>query len=204
MDAQPFSPTQLEFYQSERPRINAQGITNYDEQCIELARRWEVVQRHQARPEAPAPVPVDEIRIPFALTMPEMMRERVYLAATMADGIHVYKKLASAPPYTMPPKSALCVDLEPVHRTKRVRAMDPHKIRKAVLDKLYKPTIEDMCDDLGLPYSGTKSQMIGRVAATSPSMLTDLTVYTLKEMCKDLELPSSGLKAELFDRIMNA
>ena len=39
---------ELNFYRTERPRLIADGITDYNAQCAELKRRWDVLQaKHQ-------------------------------------------------------------------------------------------------------------------------------------------------------------
>ena len=47
---------ELNFYRTERPRLIADGITDYNAQCAELKRRWDVLQAIKAAAPPPAPV----------------------------------------------------------------------------------------------------------------------------------------------------
>ena len=47
---------ELNFYRTERPRLIADGIIDYDAQCAELKRRWDVLQAIKAAAPPPAPV----------------------------------------------------------------------------------------------------------------------------------------------------
>ena len=44
------------FYRTERPRLIADGVTDYNAQCTELKRRWNVLQAIKAAAPPPAPV----------------------------------------------------------------------------------------------------------------------------------------------------
>ena len=47
---------ELAFYRSERPRLIADGVTDYNAQCAELKRRWGVMQALKAAAPPHAPV----------------------------------------------------------------------------------------------------------------------------------------------------
>jgi len=47
---------ELAFYRTERPRLIADGITDYNAQCTELKRRWDVMQAIKAAALPAAPV----------------------------------------------------------------------------------------------------------------------------------------------------
>eukprot|EP00966_Prymnesium_polylepis_P072755 1689385-Prymnesium_polylepis.1 len=48
---------ELNFYRTERPHLITNGITEYNAQCTELKRRWDVMQAIKAAAPPPAPVP---------------------------------------------------------------------------------------------------------------------------------------------------
>jgi hypothetical protein len=47
---------ELAFYRTERPRLIADGVTDYNAQCTELKRRWDVMQALKAASLVAAPV----------------------------------------------------------------------------------------------------------------------------------------------------
>eukprot|EP00966_Prymnesium_polylepis_P072754 1689384-Prymnesium_polylepis.1 len=48
---------ELNFYRTERPHLITNGITDYNAQCTELKRRWDMMQSIKAAAPPPAPVP---------------------------------------------------------------------------------------------------------------------------------------------------
>ena len=77
-----FSRRELEFYENERARLAEDGVTNYDDQSAEIARRWTFVSAHSAGPT--------ETVLPFALTEKQMTSGKMYLHSSQ-PGRFVYR-----------------------------------------------------------------------------------------------------------------
>src|SRR5206468_2242347 len=77
-----------------------------------------------------------------------------------------------------------------------------------ILDRfLYKENVQEICDELGLPVSGNKDDLVLRVlgdARFSAGMaLNYVDKEGLKALCEELGFRPSGTRADLESRILN-
>lgn len=277
MSTAPFSLRELAFYRTERQRLNDMGMTDYDEQSAELARRWAAINQIPSRPAmaSPAVPPVamaqplpgagaaqqrsGSFRLPFRLTNLQMRNSGVHIAS-FEDGMYVYKKNsvstaapAAAAPVAMPagetievkvpfPLSAeqmtrsslylakkegsiyvykkmspalaaarpvdvidLLSDDETVVGNKRPRAN--LAVTSRILNQCRKDTLQDICDDLDVPISGNKIDLVERIMMDTgviQVLLNKCRKETLQNICEDHSSPVSGNKPELIARIVRA
>ncbi len=81
-------------------------------------------------------------------------------------------------------------------------------ILQFILDRyLYKDQVQDMGDELGLPVSGTKEDLIARILGEddfTPEMAMEyVDKEGLKDLCEILELRTTGTREDLEGRVLN-
>eukprot|EP00666_Eupelagonemidae_sp_cell4sb_P003739 gene3739-7335_t len=150
---------ELNFYRTERPRLIADGIIDYDAQCAELKRRWDVLQAIKAAAPPPAPVlAVGEVALDAPLGADDISAmslepNRVDTTGPTVKYIYVQSKKRRAPE---PPAAA--------GPSKTPRAQHPLALVGKLLQQLKKDTLQNICEDLKEPVSGNKEELIRRIA----------------------------------------
>ena len=160
---------ELNFYRTERPRLIADGIIDYDAQCAELKRRWDVLQAIKAAAPPPAPVlAVGEVALDAPLGADDISAMSLELNRVDTTGPtvkYIYVQVQNLDPPT--PK--------PAAESKKRRAPEasaeagPSKTPRAqhpfvLLQKLKKDTLQNICEDLKESVSGNKEELIIRIA----------------------------------------
>eukprot|EP00966_Prymnesium_polylepis_P151899 3509033-Prymnesium_polylepis.1 len=96
---------ELAFYRTERLRLIADGITDYNAQCTELRRRWDVMQALKAAAPPPAPVlTVGEVALDAPPGADEAMSLELKRVDTTGPTVNAGAGSGSARPYL--PKAA--------------------------------------------------------------------------------------------------
>ena len=162
---------ELNFYRTERPHITAAGITDYDAQCTELKRRWDVIQaRKIAPPPAPPPmsladneVALDEPINESDLAMMSLVLKRI-VNEDDSTCKYIYVHAENLDPELPPPPSAT----NKRHIESALTSDEPSKMAKCessfgLLSRLKKDTLQSICDDFGIPISGNKDELILRI-----------------------------------------
>lgn len=85
---------------------------------------------------------------------------------------------------------------------------DPSSPEYILRHYIYKEDVQAICENLGLPVSGSKEDLIRRLVTRSPFDLGMALEYVdkeaLKDICKDLGLRASGTREELEVRILQS
>ena len=217
---------ELEFYRTERQRLNAAGMTDYDEQSAEIARRWLVIQQMTSRPAVMAsPVAQsvatpggvvlpqsDErpVRVPFRLTDQQVRDQGLYFAS-FESGTYVYKKK----PTVLAPAAAAPANQD-------VKMPFPLSAEQMKRSNLYLDTMEGtlyVYKKMTPALAAARSVDVIDLVADKPTAVvgkkrsrTNLTFIsrilhtcrkeTLQYICQDLSLTYNGNKIDLIERIM--
>lgn len=157
---------------------------------------------------APAAMPAGEtveVKVPFPLSAEQMTRSILYLAKKEGS-IYVYKKMSPALAAARPVDVIdLLSDDDTIVGKKRPRAN--LAVTSRILNKCRKDTLQDICDDLDVPISGNKIDLVERImtdTGISQVLLSKCRKETLQNICEDHETPISGNKPELIARIIRA
>ena len=220
-----YSLRELEFYRTERQRLNAAGMTDYDEQSAEIARRWLVIQQMTSRPAVMGSpvaqsvatpgggvVQCDErpVRVPFRLTDQQVCDQGLYFAS-FESGAYVYKKKptvlapAAAAPANQDVKMPFPLSAEQMKRSNLyLDTMEGtvyvYKKMTPALAAARSVDVIDLVADkptavVGKKRSRTNLTFISRILHTCRK-------ETLQYICQDLSLTYSGSKIDLIERIM--
>jgi hypothetical protein len=163
---------ELNFYRTERPRLIADGITDYNAQCAELKRRWDVLQAIKAAAPPPAPaLAVGEVALDAPLGADDISAMSLELNRVDTSGPtvkYIYVQVQDLDPPTTKPaaeskKRAAEAPTE-AGPSKTPRAQHPLALVGKLLQQLKKNTLQNICDDLKEPVSGNKEELIIRIA----------------------------------------
>ena len=163
---------ELNFYRTERPRLIADGIIDYDAQCAELKRCWDVLQAIKAAAPPPAPVlAVGEVALDAPLGADDISAMSLELNRVDTTGPtvkYIYVQVQDLdPPTPKPAESKKRRAPEPPAEagpSKTPRAQHPILLVGKLLQQLKKDTLQNICEDLGTPVSGNKDELIVRIA----------------------------------------
>ena len=164
---------ELNFYRTERPRLIADGITDYDAQCAELKRRWDVLQAIKAAAPPPAPVlAVGEVALDAPLGADDISAMSLELNRVDTTGPtvkYIYVQVQNLDPPTPKPAAESKKRRAPeppaeAGPSKTPRAQHPLALVGKLLQQLKKDTLQNICEDLKEPVSGNKEELIMRIA----------------------------------------
>jgi hypothetical protein len=83
--------------------------------------------------------------------------------------------------------------------------MDTSLLRSILVRYLYKEDVQDLLDELGLPVSGSKSDLVGRLMRSRDfdpgDALSFLRKEELGDLCYELGMPVSGSRSDLIRRV---
>lgn len=166
---------EMAFYRTERPILIAQGVTDYEQQCVLLKRRWEAIQTlmPDAAPAPAAAAPVTEVPFDAPLSASEMRDYGLVLrrveASDPAKIQYMYVEVQDVDPEpvaTAPPPS-ICGKRKAVGECSSAPAAkhQPNLFNR-LMGHLKKDTLQNICEDLDVPVSGNKDELISRIAET--------------------------------------
>lgn len=159
---------EMAFYRTERPIMIAQGVTDYEQQCVLLKRRWEAIQTlmPDAAPAPAAAAPVTEVPFDAPLSASEMRDYGLVLRRVEASDPAKIQYMYVEPVATAPPPS-ICGKRKAVGECSSAPAAkhQPNLFNR-LMGHLKKDTLQNICEDLDVPVSGNKDELISRIAET--------------------------------------
>ena len=165
---------EMAFYRTERPILIAQGVTDYEQQCLLLKRRWDAIQTLMAGAAAApaAAAPVTEVPFDAPLSASEMRDYGLVLrrvnASNSANIQYMYVEVQDVDPepvVTAPPPS-ICGKRKAVGECSSAPAAKQPNLFNRLMVHLKKDTLQNICEDLGVPVFGNKDELISRIAET--------------------------------------
>ena len=165
---------EMAFYRTERPILISQGIVDYDQQCTLLKRRWEAIQTlmPDAAPAPAAAAPVTEVPFDAPLSASEMREyglvlRRVYAAnPDKIQYMYVEVQDVDPEPAVTAPAPAICGKRKAVGECSSAPAAKQPNLFNRLMVHLKKDTLQNICEDLDVPVSGNKDELISRIAET--------------------------------------
>jgi hypothetical protein len=165
---------EMAFYRTERPNLIAQGIVDYDQQCILLKRRWEAIQTlmPDAAAAPAAAAPVHEVAFETPLSASEMRDHGLVLRRVDATNPvkiqYMYVEVQDVNPEpavtALPP--AVCGKRKAVGECSSAPAAKQSNLFNKLMVHLKKDTLQNICEDLDVPVSGNKDELISRITET--------------------------------------
>ena len=146
------SSAELDFYRTERPRLAAIGITDYHAQSLELANRWLWLKNSSA----PAQSTTNDGTVTFSEKLSKADEKSMNLVLLSSHT----GPLGSSFVYGLQP-DADDADSRPAKRGRMADLRDVSAM--AVLTRAKKDTLQALCEDLELPVSGNKDELVGRI-----------------------------------------
>ena len=140
------SSAELDFYRTERPRLVAIGMTDYHEQAKELERRWQWLQNAAFAPKVEPSSAEDKIN---TLTL------ETRLSSQEAKEMNLVLIDIDPSGYTYGHVTDAADDNDPMTATRQVMG--------DMLSRAKKTTLQLLCEDLGLPNSGNKGDLVDRI-----------------------------------------
>lgn len=176
----PSSAAEMEFYRAERPILVSQGMTDYDDQCKELKRRWDLLQTFltgSATAAAAAPRPVE---VPFDAPLDKADQDSMSLVLSRVDTTnplnikYLYVQVEdvdAAPsglsdPFSSAPGKRKAVG-ESSSVVKRSKPVEPAPTLGWLLSNVKKDTLQNICEDLGVAVSGNKDDLMMRITGAA-------------------------------------
>lgn len=168
------SDDQVNFYRTERASLAAIGIHDYDAQCKELERRWNVIKAMKAKPEPPT------VRLEQPLSQADLQASSLYLVEVDTSApapIFVYGQVVDVD-HEAEAEEAAAAAAAPPSRKRRLgndggasssasfgneRAIGAPPPILALLTALKKDTLQNICEDIGVAVSGNKDELMARV-----------------------------------------
>ena len=166
---------EMAFYRTERPMLIAQGIVDYDQQCILLKRRWEAIKTLMpAAAAAPAPDAIVEVPFDAPLSESEMRDYGVVLRRVDASDplnikyMYVEVQVVDPEPTVTPPSvndgKRKAIGESSSAPAAKERASS--NLFNRLVVSLKKDTLQNICEDLDVPVSGNKDELIFRIVET--------------------------------------
>lgn len=142
---------EFDFYRTERPRLAAAGIFDYDEQSAELARRWNWFAGSMSRQNSAQDD--DEIKLTSKLPTSELKSMNLELVRT------THTRQGSEYMYKL--KNEAVRDGCTTARCGKRRRGEVHAT--TVLSRAKKDTLQALCEDIDIPVTGNKDNLICRI-----------------------------------------
>jgi len=152
----------------------AQGIVDYDQQCTLLKHHWEAMQTLMpgAAPAPAAAALVSEVAFDAPLSESDMQEYGLILrrvdAANPAKIQYMYVEVQDVDPEPAvterPP--AICGKRKAVGECSWAPAAKQSNLFNLLMGNLKKDTLQNICEDLDVPISGNKDELILRIAET--------------------------------------
>ena len=205
----PSSAKEMQFYHNERPILVAQGMTDYDEQCKELKRRWDLLKTLVTPSSTLAPAQPVEVPFDAPLDKADLDSMSLVLSRVDTSDVHnikyIYVQVEDVD--AAPPGVSASPLAKPSFGKRKAVGESSSAGQTGHLDAWIEQSIQhtdDSIADLEKALASAKRSKLVEPAPTLGWLLSNVKKDTLQNICEDLKVSVSGNKDELMMRITEA